>query len=202
MVIPAAEANNCRALETWLLPAFETFSEVKVRPVLFRRRTLRVDLLAIPREEPYRRIALGFEVKGHAKWEEPTWAIALKQASDCVLATVEDNRPGLQSHTGKRIMAAFVWPAPLWRHKNDAESAFLSGMAQMAGYHKAGTAKVSSSRQPELELRVGLSDVWGSARGWRPHGYNILVGKWQIGSQRVSILEELNAMDDLCGIDD
>jgi len=185
-------------LESWLAPAFETWREVKLCHALFRRRKLRIDLLAVPREDPYRQIALGFEVKGHTEWDEPIWAKALKQASDYVLATVEPDRPGLGPHVGKRIMAVFVWPAPSWvisPKSADIQGAFLSGMAQMAGYLRVGRATVSKSRRPSLELTFGPNDVWGSASGWRPHAQNMLVGKRQIGSQRFNILEELEAME-------
>lgn len=192
------EEQKCVELESWLAPAFETWREVRLRHALFRRCKLRIDLLAVPREEPYRRIALGFEVKGHAKWDEPIWAKALKQASDYVLATVEPDRPDVRPHVGKRVMAVFVWPAPSWvvsSKSTDIQGVFLSGMAQMAGYLRVGRAMVSQSRRPSLELTFGPNDVWGSVSGWRPHAHNMLVGKRQIGSQRFNILDELEAME-------
>lgn len=43
------EEQNCCELEALLAPDFETFREAPLRHPLFRRRILRVDLLAVPR---------------------------------------------------------------------------------------------------------------------------------------------------------
>jgi hypothetical protein len=96
-------------------------------------------------------------------------------------------------------MAVFVWPAPKWvicALRGGVEDAFLSGMAHMAGYHRVGMARKSEDpRHPGIDLTFGPNDVWGTKRGWRVHAYNMLVGKRQIGTQRFSILDELEAME-------
>lgn len=184
-------------LRAMLEPAFETFEEVEVRHALFRRRRMRVDLLAIPRDPTLSDIALAFETKGDRVWDIPLWAQALKQASDYVLATVE---PKLSNHSGKRVMATFVYPAPQWVlemneniHSETPKSSFLSGMAHMAGYHRVGMARYCASygRQTALTLSIGPNEVWLSTRGWRAQARHLLAGKRQIGSQRFPILDEL-----------
>lgn len=182
--------------------AFETFEEVPVRHALFRHRRLRADVLAIPRDERFSDIALAFETKGDPDWDKPRWARALKQASDYVLATVE---PEVAAHAGKRVMATFVFPAPPWvtgdaldgRGPVDGRAAFLSGMAQMAAFHRVGMAKFSPELQGRpLILSFGPNEVWLSTTGWRSAARDLLVGRRQIGSQRFAILDELRRLDD------
>lgn len=189
------EADNCNELRGLLAADFDTFVEVPVRHALFRRRSLRIDLLAIPKADHLRDIALGFEVKGHDEWNIPSLAHCLKQASDYVLATVE---PELPEHVGKRVMAVFVYPAPdkvnVTFDDVNPTAAFYSGMVHMAGYYRVGSAKISSGYR-EKPLTLSCPDeVWVSSRGWRSNARNILVGKRQIGSQRFPILEELSKL--------
>lgn len=177
---------------------FELHEEVCVRHSLFKRRRLRLDLLAIPRDPRLSDIALAFETKPDREWDIPLWSEALKQASDYVLATVE---PDLKAHAGKRVMAVFVYPSPLegladaHHYIEDPRLSFYAGMLHMAGYSRVGIAKISSAYR-EIPLCLLVPNVvWISSRGWRANARDILVGKRQLGSQRFPILEELAAHD-------
>ena len=189
------EVQTRAHLRAMLESAFETFEEVDVRHALFRKRRLRVDVLAIPRDPGLSDLALAFETKGDRDWLIPTYAEALKQASDYVLARVE---PKLAAHAGKPVMATFIYPAPRkvmephpHRIEPDKKIFFLSGMAHMAGYHRVGTARMETlKRGPALVLSVN-EEIWNSHRGWRTNARNVLAGKRQLGSQRFPILEEL-----------
>lgn len=185
----AVRARLCAILG----PAFELFPETLVRHALFRGRRLRVDLLAIPRDLAFSDIALAFETKGEREWDIPSWAQALKQASDYVLATVE---PDLPAHVGKRVMATFVFPAPPWASGDKAgdasKASFLSGMAHMSGYHRVGMVSSAIYGRRRLNrLTLGFNEVWVESRGWRANARDMLSGKRQIGSQRFPILDEL-----------
>lgn len=198
-MIDRSEADVRAHLAAVLARDFETFEEVEVRHALFRRRMLRIDVLAIPRDPVLTDLALAFETKGDRRWLIPEWAQALKQASDYVLATIE---PKLAAHAGKRVMAAFVYPAPRWQSHGAPPSAgvtheemFLSGMGHMASYQRVGTARIVEGRRgPELVLKAG-EELWTSTRGWRSNARNVLAGKRQIGSQRFPILEELRGLE-------
>lgn len=198
---PASEEDVRRRLRVWLDPAFETHEEVVVRHALFRRRRLRVDVLAIPRDPAMSDIAIAFETKSDRVWDTALWGQVLKQASDYVLSTVE---PELRGHAGKRVMATFVYPCPHWRGRGESEEGgtclegkekLLAGMGHFAGYHRVGmaSAEQSSNHGRYLTLRLGV-DVWNSWRGWHGHARNVLVGKRQLGSQSFPILDELKTL--------
>lgn len=191
------EEENRNELERWLAPAFHTYREVCLRHALFTRRTLRVDLLAIPKDENFSDITLAFEVKGHEEWDIPNLAHALKQASDYVLGVVTADPAVPYEHVGKRVMATIVWP--MWHARGLGENrshrdGILEGMRHMAGYHRVGAAYVTDAyKERPLVLTVG-NEVWVSSRGWRSDARNILAGKRQLGSQRFNILDELKGI--------
>jgi hypothetical protein len=191
----AEEDRRRRILCDKLGPHFEIFEEVWVRHPLFRRRRLRVDILAIPREVRYSSIAIGFEVKGYPDWDIPSLGTALKQASDYVLATIEPEAAIPDRLHGKRIMAAFVYPgiADLLGVdlRGPPKLAYLAGMIQSASAHRVGTAVDVK----DLTLQVGTSEIWVGSKGWRSDANNLLSGQRQIGSQRFSILDELSAFE-------
>ena len=190
------ELARVRELEAWLLPAFETFREVPLRHALFTHRTLRIDLIGIPKDDRFCDIALGFEVKGHDEWDIPSLARCLKQASDYVLGIIQ---PGFapRDHDGKRVMAVFIYPPPStcgMREGSRGGRDFLLGMAHIAGYHRVGTAGVAAGYHGYREVPFVSScgeEHWTSSKGWWQNARNVLVGKRQIGSQRFSILNEL-----------
>lgn len=196
MTYAADEERNCRELEKWLAPGFETWREVTLRHVLFRRRRLRIDVLAVPREEPYRQIALGFEVKGEKAWDTPTMAKFLKQATDYVLGTVE---PGVAppEHNGKHVMAVFTYPEIPFKYEGHSGAGWCDGevygMRHLASYLRVGSIITVKGRRPYRALYLG-EELWSPNRGWRGNARNVLIGKRQIGSQKFPILEELEAM--------
>ncbi|RUP13899.1 MAG: hypothetical protein EKK43_14470 [Methylobacterium sp.] len=193
------ERQTRAELRRMLDPDFETYEEVDVRHALFRKRRLRVDLLAIPRDPLLSDLALAFETKGERDWLIPTYAEALKQASDYVLARVE---PKLAEHAGKPVMATFIYPAPRKvmepnprRVEADRKIFFLSGMAHMAGYHRVGTAQMENLKRGQALVLSVNEEIWNSQRGWRTNARNVLAGKRQVGSQRFPILEEIQTLD-------
>ncbi|MGX9981103.1 hypothetical protein [Methylobacterium fujisawaense] len=193
------ERQTRAQLRQMLDPDFETYEEVDVRHALFRKRRLRVDLLAIPRDPLLSDLALAFETKGERDWLIPTYAEALKQASDYVLARVE---PKLAEHAGKPVMATFIYPAPRKvmepnprRVEADRKIFFLSGMAHMAGYHRVGTARMENLKRGQALVLSVNEEIWNSQRGWRTNARNVLAGKRQVGSQRFPILEEIQTLD-------
>jgi len=192
------ERSNVVALRMILAAGFDTFLEVPVRHALFTRRTLRIDLLAIPKHAPMNDIALGFEIKGCEEWDIPSMARCLKQAGDYVLATVEP-AAALHEHVGKRIMAVFIYPGPEVasnvRPSDDPQVAFLGGMIHMAGHHRVGSVRVATQYREQPNALFCPNQVWSQSRGWRSDARNILVGRRQIGSQRFPILDELTAVD-------
>lgn len=192
-----SEQENLEILKRHLAKGFDTWCEVPLRHALFRRRTLRVDLIAFPRDPRFSDIALAFEVKGHEQWDGPRYAKALKQASDYVLATV-DTGIVPPEHNGKRVMGVFLWPGKPEPELDDPypeyERGRFYGMAHLAGYFRVGTASYTDRRgTPVFCLRLG-EQLWFEDRGWRASARNVLVGKRQIGSQRFPILDELEAM--------
>lgn len=180
----SAEAENVDVLRRVLNADFELFGEVSVRHALFRRRTLRVDLLGIPKAPELSDIALAFEVKGHSEWDIPRLAKCLKQASDYVLATIEP-AVGMELHAGKRVMAVFIYPSP------SPADQFHLGMVHMASYHRVGTVGVGEQYRERPHILHCGEELWLTSRGWRANARNVLAGKRQIGSQRFSILDEL-----------
>lgn len=168
---------------------FEIYREVTARHCLLPI-NLRIDLLAIPRDETFSAVALGLEVKGHPDWLAPELAKCLKQASDYVLSVVCAS-PDLPSHhVGKRVMAVFIYPPPPRHHyESTATDSFLAGMAQMAAYHRVGTASVDHKGRTVLACP---EPVWVQNKGWRATAIHILAGKRQVGSQRFNILDLLS----------
>lgn len=197
-----ADEVKVRALLRRLLdPAFETFEEVPVRHALFRRRRLRADVLAIPRDPAYSDIAVAFETKSAREWDIPSLSQALKQASDYVLSTVEPDTP---AHAGKRVMATFIFPGLEFKGEGVIaaledpvaayKAAFYAGLVHMASYHRVGQARLGMAYGQRALSLLLPGEVWLSTRGWRANARNLLVGKRQLGSQRFPILEELKGL--------
>lgn len=193
------EIENLERLEGMLGNDFMTWREVPLRHALFRRRSLRVDLLAVPRSQEFSDIAIGFEVKSNDHSDEGNLGKALKQASDYVLGSIEADRAELNEHAGKRVMAVFLWPSPQWvsgpREQAPPKECFCMGMMHLASHLRVGVARIDKDyREHPLVIALGQNAVWISSRGWRATARNQLVGKRQIGSQRFPILDELEAM--------
>jgi len=121
-----SETDNVDALIGLLQSDFTVYREVEVRHALFRRRSLRVDVLAVPVDPALSDIAVAFEVKGYAVWDSDTLARCLKQAGDYVLSSVEARSKDASTHNGKRVMATFVYP-PLhpYSDKMSGKEAYL-----------------------------------------------------------------------------
>lgn len=189
------EQENKMLLASLIKSDFELFSEVWVRHPLFRNRRMRVDIVAVPRDEAMADIAFAFELKKDVDALDVSWAKHLKQGADYVLSTIEPDatRPILTKHFGKRVMATFMFPggpSNTWHYSSDPKDAWLAGMSHMASTFRVGTVQYSGYNGNPIALYCP-NEVWVSGRGWRHDARNILVGKRQIGSQRFSILDEL-----------
>lgn len=185
-----SELDNLNALEGAIFPGFVGYREVPVRHALFTKHLLRVDLLGVPRDPAFSDLLVGFEVKRHKqdKWSEQALAKTVKQASDYCLATVEPDRDDIEFLRGRRVLAAFIWPAPL---NNDA----FRRMFQVASYFRVGAARIDyRKRDQRLEMRLGQV-IWSTANEWSGVARTTLAGKRQIGSQRFNVLDELQALD-------
>lgn len=178
-------------LERLLARCFWTYREVNLRHALFRRRTLRADLIAIPKDQNMEDIAIAFECKRDQDWSDGPLGPALKQAADYVLATIEDPIV-MPRFKGVPVMGSFLYEAPACNCNEgpSVKAIACSGMMHMAGLLRVGGAR--PGRKGRLTLSFGATVVWDE-RGWWANARNVLVGKRQIGSQRFPILDELRA---------
>lgn len=201
----ANEDRNREGLKTALSEHFSVYEEVNVRHAFFNI-DMRIDLIAVPAPGAPFLLPIGFETKGHEQWDIPLLAKCLKQASDYVLSTISPQPSLPQSLFGKRVMAVFIYPSPIFRpnagpevgspsdlsgNSVSAKDSFFRGMIHMAGYSRVGSCFYDPQyKGSPLVLRCP-NEVWIGSKGWRSDALNILSGKRQIGSQKVDILDQL-----------
>jgi len=193
-------AELIRALDSH----FVCFEEVKLRHALMTKHCIRADVIAIPTDQKFWGFAIAFEVK------EPTskyrnaadWIQTLRQASDYVYASIEPEKrdDNLASYVGRRVAAAFVFPAPKYalvgtEHEKPGDARFLAGAMQLGLHFRVGGADWESTGiGPRFRLMMGPNEVWRSDCGFCHTGPGLLSGKRTLGSRKVDVMAELDGI--------
>ena len=181
-------------LKLLLRDHFHLFEEVTVEHALFRRRRLRCDLVAIPRDDDFADLTIAFETKPLRSdcVDSTNYQVdAVRQAQDYVLSRIVDDRVDLEGLRGRRILACHLYPTP------PHEDTYLRGMMALAGTNRVGRVVCGAN---ENNRATRLSSLWAAGCFWErgkftPHARGILAGKRKIGSQKFSILDELSALE-------
>lgn len=168
------------------------FEEVALEHVSHAKKTIRADIVALPRDVECREFLLAFEVKRpDQSWHYRDWSNAIRQASNYVDAHVSQST-GIINKNAK-ISGAFIFPAPFVvptvdRIENSPyirpgfEQA-IAGMFHLALHLRVGRAGVSQTIRDEIfSMRMGPNEVWNATRGFTKIGQKLLRSKRKIGS--------------------
>lgn len=166
--------NACKtALADW----FDLFDEVELTSNQLTDKPLKVDLLAISKEEfGY---ILGIEIKPRF-YRMAEYSQALKQAIDYRLGTIEDGR--LSEFRGRRVSGGFVFPR--WHGGHDKEREYREqalGMEILCHHFRVGSAHYCDGA---VTLMMNDKRLWSSGI-WSGNAEGVLGGKERIGSQKV-----------------
>lgn len=204
------EKEQRAALIAALGNEFDCFEEVALQHALFGRRTVRADIVAVPRDERLASYAFAFEVKQpNTTWDYSAWAHAIRQATDYIYAPILPLGPAAK-FAGRRISAAFMFPAPgidpegrrpdKGPYVRPDTSVMVTGLFHLALHLRVGRAHWEQDRHgSRFCLSFGPNPVWCSGKGFRDQGLNLVAGKRTLGSQRIDIRKELDGWgDELC----
>ena len=176
--------------------------EVNLRPLSFPKVRIRADVVAIPLDPKFYDMPIAFEVKQPSAGREnhyAEWAPAIKQAADYVYAAIEPDQR-LQDFGGRRVIAAFVFPAPELvsdpQGTSDREAnakMITTGAFHAALYFRVGRARIGVGVRSEiLNLSMGPKQLWSSDRGWDASASDLMTNKRKLGSQMIDVLAELD----------
>lgn len=193
------EAPLRRKLIGSLEGSFLCFEEVEIEHPLFSGVLLRADVVAVPLEDHLWGHALAFEVKAYPETAPyAKWSAATKQASDYVFGHIKDERQNL---TGRRVSAAFVYPAPGYQPFVPRQSAppDISNQVMIAGiFHCAlhwRVGRAHHSAREGLSLDFGPNELWTSRRGFSGQAEALLKNKRRVGSRSVDVCGLLDGYD-------
>jgi hypothetical protein len=168
--------NAVLACKAALSRSFDLFEEVRLNSSQLTEKSLKVDLLAVPKAGGW---VIGLEVKrGFYRMSE--YAAAIKQAADYRLGTIDDSRLPLLKD--RRISAGFVFPR--WHGGHDEQHQYRAeayGMERLSHHFRVGFADYDGG---------GVTMVMDDKRLWTPDGWSgnapgVLGGKERIGSLRL-----------------
>ena len=193
------EAAHRQQVLELLGPAFLCFEEVDVEHPLFEGLMLRADVIAIPVEEELWGHALAFEVKTYGQDADyAKWSGAVKQASDYVLGSLRSKNQVVE---GRRVSAAFVYPAPKYQPYVPRENppADISQQVMIAGvFHCAihwRVGRAFHSERDGFSLSFGPNELWTTRRGFSGQAKALLKNKRRVGSRSVDICARLDGFD-------
>ncbi|WP_421951704.1 hypothetical protein [Pelagibacterium sp.] len=204
------EKEQRAALVSALGAGFECFEEVPLQHALFTRRTIRADILAVPKDDRLASYAFAFEVKQpDTSWDYSAWAQAIRQATDYVYASIQPSGPAAK-YAGRRISAAFKFPAPpvdpegrrvdKGPYVRPDTSVMVTGVFHLALHLRVGRAYWEDDQHGRrFRLDFGPNPVWCCRRGFRNQGINLVAGKRTLGSQRIEIRNELDGWGSTVG---
>jgi hypothetical protein len=173
-----AHADAVRAVRASLGQWFELFDEVVLSSSQIVGKPLRIDVLAVPKEEfGY---LIGIEVKrGFYRMSE--YSLAIKQAADYRLSTIND--PRLPTLAGRRVAAGIVFPR--WQGGHDKAREYCEparGMEILAHHFRVGAADYDEGA---ITFVMNDQRLWSSGE-WSGNAPGILGGKERVGSLRMT----------------
>jgi hypothetical protein len=193
------EAGLRRELIDSLHDSFLCFEEVEIEHPMFSNLKLRADVVAVPIDERFWGHALAFEVKCFDETADyADWSGAVKQASDYVLGRIRSDNHNL---LGRRVSAAFVYPAPRdqpYVPKSNwppdiSMQVMTAGVFHCAIHWRVGRAH--RSERDGLVLSFGPNELWTRRWGFSGQSQALLTNRRRIGSRGVDICAMLDGFD-------
>lgn len=204
------EKKRRAELITALGSDFICFEEVKLRHAFMTKHCIRADVIAIPTQEEFWGFPIAFEVKEpDSKYRNSAdWIQALRQTADYVYASIEPqkNSYDLSPYFGRRIAAAFLYPAPIYLQGSqqivphdiavaEHETRYIAGAMQMALHFRVGGGSWERTGiGPRFRLLMGPNEIWRSDCGFCHSGPTLLSGRRRLGSRKVDVMAELDGI--------
>jgi hypothetical protein len=184
------EAELRRNLILGLTSEFDCLEEVSLKGT--DGKSLRADVLAVPKAYTYQRFVFAFEVKQASGRNFQKWTHVFRQAFDYVGANTANPNP-------LTVNSAFVFPAPpydpygsgiqeseFWRAEQSMQ---IAGVIHMAAMLNVGAACwVGKENNKVLSLNFGPNGIWQQGLGWLPKSKERLTTR-RTGSRKTVIAQ-------------
>lgn len=175
--------------------SFVCLEEVWLSHATFPALKVRADVVAIPLDGSFRNVPLAFEVKEPvAGRQSKEWIAALRQASDYVYARIVKKPNRIPDDiAGRRIAAAFIYPAPhIHDFGLDGGTDPMLGAMTMALHFRVGQARPSRGKPERFALAFANNEIWQYDKGFTIIASQYLDGRRRFGSGSINAFDELS----------